>query len=41
MAEPSSTSSALATGGIGLAAILPGIDGGILIGAFAGAALFV
>jgi hypothetical protein len=42
MAEPSTTTAiAVATTGVGLAAIFPGIDGNALIGAFAGATLFV
>lgn len=42
MAEPSTTTAVVvATTGIGLAAIFPGIDGNALIGAFAGATLFV
>lgn len=41
MAEPNSTLSLSATTGIGLAAMLPGINGDALIGAFAGAVLFV
>lgn len=42
MAEPSTTTAVtLATTGVGLAAIIPGIDGNALIGAFAGATLFV
>lgn len=42
MAEPTaiSTAAAVATG-VSLAAILPGIDGNALIGAFAGGTLFV
>lgn len=40
MAEPTSTTLGLAAG-IGLAALLPGIDGNALVGAFAGAAFFV
>lgn len=42
MAEPTSLSSAVpVAAGVGLAALLPGIDGNALIGAFAGATLFV
>ncbi|KAF1719810.1 putative holin [Pseudoxanthomonas wuyuanensis] len=42
MAEPTSTSSiAVLATGIGLAALLPGIDGDALVGAFAGGTLFV
>jgi hypothetical protein len=42
MAEPSTTAATVvATTGIGLAAMFPGIDGNALIGAFAGATLFV
>ncbi|MFC3549461.1 putative holin [Lysobacter cavernae] len=42
MAEPTSLSSAATlAAGVGLAAVLPGIDGNALIGAFAGATLFV
>lgn len=42
MAEPSTTTAtALTTAGIGLAAMLPAVDGNALIGAFAGATLFV
>lgn len=41
MAEPSSTATMALTATIGLASILPGIDGNALIGAFAGATLFV
>jgi len=42
MAEPTSLSSAVPlAAGVGLAALLPGIDGNALIGAFAGATLFV
>jgi len=42
MTEPTSTGSlfALATG-VGLASLLPGIDGDALVGAFAGGTLFV
>ncbi|MCP8687762.1 putative holin [Marinobacterium sedimentorum] len=42
MAEPSTTAvTVVATTGIGLASMFPGIDGNALIGAFAGATLFV
>lgn len=42
MAEPSTTAIAITTSaGIGLATLLPGIDGNALIGSFAGATLFV
>ena len=41
MAEFSSPSLAALTGSIGLASLLPGIDGNALIGAFTGAALVV
>lgn len=42
MAEPTSTSTlGLFVAGVGLAALLPGIDGDALIGAFAGSTLFV
>ena len=42
MAEPTSLSSAASlAAGVGLAALLPGIDGNALVGAFAGATLFV
>jgi hypothetical protein len=42
MAEPSTTTAVtIATTGVGLAALFPGIDGNALIGAFAGATLFV
>jgi len=42
MAEPTSLSTAVPlAAGVGLAALLPGIDGNALIGAFAGATLFV
>ncbi|EPJ56359.1 MAG: hypothetical protein OFPI_00260 [Osedax symbiont Rs2] len=41
MAEPSTTATAVITTGIGLASFLPAIDGNALIGAFAGATLFV
>ncbi|MFK3649280.1 phage holin family protein [Lysobacter capsici] len=42
MAEPTSLSTAGGlTAGVGLAAMWPGIDGDALIGAFAGATLFV
>lgn len=42
MAEPTSLSSAATlTAGVGLAALWPGVDGNALIGAFAGATLFV
>ncbi|MFN3881505.1 MAG: putative holin [Nitrincola lacisaponensis] len=42
MAEPSTTTAiTVATGSVGLAAIIPGIDGNALIGAFAGATLFI
>ena len=42
MAEPSTTAVTVAAStGIGLAAMFPGIDGNALIGAFAGATLFV
>lgn len=41
MAEPSTTTTAVVTAGIGFASMAPGIDGNALIGAFAGAALLV
>ncbi|KEZ95235.1 membrane protein, partial [Xanthomonas vasicola pv. vasculorum NCPPB 895] len=42
MTEPTSVSSGfLIATGVGLASVLPGIDGDALIGAFAGGALFV
>ena len=41
MAEPSTTSTAIVSAGIGFASLFPGIDGNALIGAFAGAALLV
>lgn len=42
MAEPTSTTAvAITTAGIGMASLFPGIDGNALIGAFAGATLFV
>jgi hypothetical protein len=41
MAEPSSTTTAIVSAGIGFASLFPGIDGNALIGAFAGAALLV
>lgn len=41
MAEPTSTAMGTAAIGVGLAALLPGIDGNALIGAFAGATFFV
>ena len=41
MAEPTSLSGAPLAAGVGLAALLPGVDGNALIGAFAGATLFV
>lgn len=42
MAEPTSLSGAAPlAAGVGLAALLPGVDGNALIGAFAGATLFV
>lgn len=41
MAEPSTTTTAIVSTGIGLASLAPGIDGNALIGAFAGAALLV
>lgn len=42
MAEPSTTAVAIATTtGVGMASLFPGIDGNALIGAFAGATLFV
>lgn len=41
MAEPIPSTVALATAGVGLAAIFPGVDGNALIGAFAGATLMV
>lgn len=42
MTEPTSLSGAIAlTAGVGLAALWPGIDGDALVGAFAGATLFV
>ncbi|MFL9993043.1 putative holin [Paraburkholderia sediminicola] len=41
MAEPSTTTLAAVSAGIGLASLFPGIDGNALIGAFTGAALVV
>lgn len=42
MTEPTSVSSGIVIAtGVGIASILPGIDGDALIGAFAGATLFV
>jgi hypothetical protein len=41
MAEPSTTTLAIAAAGIGFASLFPGIDGNALIGAFAGASLVV
>lgn len=41
MAEPSTTTIAVATAGIGFASLFPGIDGNALVGAFAGASLLV
>jgi hypothetical protein len=41
MAEPSSTTLSIVSAGVGVASLLPGIDGNALIGAFAGAALVV
>lgn len=42
MTEPTSASSlSLIAAGVGLAAIVPGIDGNALLGAFAGGTLFV
>ena len=42
MADPTSVSSlSMVAAGLGLAAVLPGIDGNALIGAFAGGTLFV
>lgn len=42
MTEPTSVSSGIMIAtGVGLASVLPGIDGDALIGAFAGATLFV
>jgi len=41
MAEPIPSTIALATAGVGLASLFPGVDGNALIGAFAGAALLV
>lgn len=41
MAEPIPSTVAVATAGIGLAAMFPGVDGNALIGAFAGATLLV
>lgn len=41
MAEPSTTTTAIVSAGIGFASLFPGIDGNALIGAFAGAALVV
>lgn len=41
MAEPSTTTTAIVSAGIGFASLAPGIDGDALIGAFAGAALLV
>ena len=39
MAEPSASSLVAAVGGVGLATLLPGLDGNAFVGAFAGAAL--
>jgi Putative phage holin len=41
MAEPNTSSAAALSTAIGLAGLLPGIDGNALIGAFTGAALIV
>ncbi|GGY12671.1 hypothetical protein GJV26_00070 [Massilia dura] len=41
MAEPIPSTVAVAVTGVGLASILPGVDGNALIGAFAGATLLV
>ncbi|HDR9024814.1 TPA: hypothetical protein QDB09_005421 [Burkholderia vietnamiensis] len=41
MAEPSTTTVAALSAGIGFASLFPGIDGNALIGAFTGAALVV
>ena len=41
MAEPSTAATAVLSTTIALASFLPGIDGNALIGAFAGATLFV
>jgi len=41
MAEPSTTTLAAVSAGIGFASLFPGIDGNALIGAFTGAALVV
>jgi hypothetical protein len=41
MAEPSTTTIAAVSAGIGFASLFPGIDGNALIGAFTGAALVV
>lgn len=41
MAEPIPSSIAIATAGVGLASLFPGVDGNALIGAFAGATLLV
>jgi hypothetical protein len=41
MAEPSTTTLAVISAGIGFASMFPGIDGNALIGAFTGAALVV
>ncbi|MBD9478512.1 putative holin [Pseudoxanthomonas sp. PXM02] len=41
MAEPTSPTLAMLATGLGLAALVPGIDGDALIGAFAGGTLFV
>ena len=41
MAEPSTTTLAALSAGIGFASLFPGIDGNALIGAFTGAALVV
>lgn len=41
MAEPSTTATALLSVSVGAASFIPGIDGNALIGAFAGATLFV
>jgi len=41
VAEPLPSTIAIATAGVGLASLFPGVDGNALIGAFAGAALLV
>lgn len=41
MPDPSTSTVVIAVSGVGLATLLPGIDGNALIGAFAGATVFV